>query len=299
MPKPLLSIAIPTYNRDIYLKKNLSALLPQFRRELEIIVSDNASTDNTTEVVEEFIEQGLPIKYLRNKTNLGWAGNFQNCYLNASAEYIMILGDDDIIVPEGINIILDILGRADCDVLYCETYGFSKDYLKERPGYNRGRRVFTKPDRFLLETILNIRQISAIIIRAGLIDQSRSITGNFAHLHNIFTAIQRGKNFIALRDPIIACMSNNSGFDNRVNFSDVYVNEFFSLFREYFSPFFTPLAMKKIENKMLLSYYPIYVYKIRVGFLRKDTNMQQNFEAFFHHNKLYSHFLKFVFTMII
>ena len=83
VPEKLLTIAIPTYNRSQYLRQNLSVLLPQFRKELEIIVSDNASTDDTSEVVKEFIKAGLPVKYIQNTTNLGWAKNFQNCYHNA------------------------------------------------------------------------------------------------------------------------------------------------------------------------------------------------------------------------
>ena len=212
-----------------------------------------------------------------------------------NGQYIIILGDDDIIVQGGINKILFHLKHHTYDVMYCNTYGFSDDYRKEMSNSVKGKKVFSRRDRFLTEIILCIRQISAIIIRSAHVDQMVSITGNFAHLHHIFTAIKQGKKFVMLREPIIACRSNNSEFDHTANFSDIYVSEFFTLFKGYFKNSLMKSAMRKIENRMLLFYYPIYLYKIKTGRLRGDCNQMKNFNYFFHQNPLYRYILRFIF----
>lgn len=70
---PLLSICIPTYNRSRYLQVSLAALIEQsesFHSDIEIVVSDNASTDNTEESMNTFRTQFSNLKYVRNTENL-------------------------------------------------------------------------------------------------------------------------------------------------------------------------------------------------------------------------------------
>ncbi len=71
--KPLLSICIPTYNRAEYLAKSLDTLvcLPEFNSsEVEVVISDNASTDNTQEVAKKYLDQYSNIHYYRNDENI-------------------------------------------------------------------------------------------------------------------------------------------------------------------------------------------------------------------------------------
>ncbi|MBK7095860.1 MAG: glycosyltransferase [Saprospiraceae bacterium] len=71
MVSKLLSITIPTYNRASFLKETLKQLFFQFDEidinQIEIIVSDNCSTDNTSEVIFEFVKKGFQINYIRNE----------------------------------------------------------------------------------------------------------------------------------------------------------------------------------------------------------------------------------------
>ena len=59
----LLTIAIPTFNRAPFLETNLLYLLAQYKNNFKIIVQDNASTDNTKNVIDKYIDLGLPIEY--------------------------------------------------------------------------------------------------------------------------------------------------------------------------------------------------------------------------------------------
>lgn len=98
----LLSILIPTYNREKYLLQNLT-LLSQYIKNLtlcgdvEIIISDNCSQDNTTQMVENFIRENreITIRFFKQKENIGLERNSCFTLKESKAKYVMFLGDDD------------------------------------------------------------------------------------------------------------------------------------------------------------------------------------------------------------
>lgn len=93
---PLVSIAIPTYNRaEGYLRQTIEAALRQDYPEIEVIVADNCSSDNTEQVVRGFEDRR--IRYFRHPENLGWLRNFNSCLEQARGAYFMLLPDDDLI----------------------------------------------------------------------------------------------------------------------------------------------------------------------------------------------------------
>lgn len=130
----LLSICIPTFNRGEYLKQSLDILLPQlknYKSIIEILISDNCSTDNTKNIVEGYCRTSqFPLQYSRNETNIGGNANFISLINKSKGKYIYVLGDDDVISPQFIDIILPFLysnrkydllhfnrlsGNAECD----------------------------------------------------------------------------------------------------------------------------------------------------------------------------------------
>jgi glycosyltransferase involved in cell wall biosynthesis len=91
---PLVSIAIPTYNRaDSYLPQALKSALSQSYSNLEIIVSDNCSTDNTAGFVSSI---GDPrVRYFRHDVNIGPTANVSFCIKQSKGAYLLLLHDDD------------------------------------------------------------------------------------------------------------------------------------------------------------------------------------------------------------
>ena len=93
---PLVTIGIPTYNRaDGYLKQALNSAVNQTYQNIEIIVSDNCSTDNTEGVVEGFNDSR--IRYVKHNENIGANNNFNYCLEQAKGSYFLLLHDDDLI----------------------------------------------------------------------------------------------------------------------------------------------------------------------------------------------------------
>jgi glycosyltransferase involved in cell wall biosynthesis len=113
MSIPLLSICIPTYNRARLLDSALFSLVPQViesRAAVELVVSDNCSPDDTAEVVARYVEKGAPIRYCRNERNLGAARNVLRLAGElARGEYCWVLGDDDLVRPDGVSRITSVL----------------------------------------------------------------------------------------------------------------------------------------------------------------------------------------------
>ncbi|GJL63794.1 MAG: hypothetical protein NPIRA04_24480 [Nitrospirales bacterium] len=103
MMSKLVTIGIPTYNRaNAFLPQALESAIAQTYENLEIIVSDNCSTDNTETVVKGY---GDPrIKYFRHGKNIGPLGNSNFCLEQAQGEYFLQLHDDDVIDPDFIEV---------------------------------------------------------------------------------------------------------------------------------------------------------------------------------------------------
>ncbi len=131
MHEVLLSIAIPTYNREKFLKRCLEYLYLQIAditNDVEIIVSDNASSDNTKNVVDQYIDLGLNIIYIRNSENRGPDFNIAQCYKTATGKYVLTLGDDDILIINSIkNIVSIIKENCNAGVIYLNNFEYKAE----------------------------------------------------------------------------------------------------------------------------------------------------------------------------
>ena len=96
---PLVSIGIPTYNRASKLRKCLNSVLQQSYSNLEVIISDNFSSDFTPDVCRDVMSQDHRIKTYRQTKNIKGVPNFNFIRKKSTGAYFMLLGDDDWIDP--------------------------------------------------------------------------------------------------------------------------------------------------------------------------------------------------------
>jgi abequosyltransferase len=114
----LLSICIPTYNHAEPLRKCLESIIPQASKlNIPIYISDNASTDNTKEVISSFKKEYPFLFYKRNTENLGVDVNMINAVYMATTKYIWALGARRIILPGMLEKIYDVLSKENLDLL--------------------------------------------------------------------------------------------------------------------------------------------------------------------------------------
>lgn len=127
MNKPLLSICIPTYNRVHYLKECLDSIICQFTdknvyEQVEIVISDNASQDNTFSLINDYQKEFSNIKYCRNQKFVPIAKNWDNAVLNSTGKYINTIGDDDFYLPNSLAKLLSLLKDSDSDIISVADY---------------------------------------------------------------------------------------------------------------------------------------------------------------------------------
>lgn len=109
MHNPKVSVLIPAYNYGHYIGEAIQSVLEQTFSDFELVIFDNQSTDNTVEIVNEFIKKDARIKLVINKTNVGMFRNYNEALLHANGEYIKFLNADDTFHPEILEKFVKIL----------------------------------------------------------------------------------------------------------------------------------------------------------------------------------------------
>lgn len=216
--RPLLSLAIPTYNRAKYLDQLLGVLLQQLdgERRVEVIVSDNASTDNTPAVVEMYRQQGLPIRYLHNETNRGPDFNILQCYEQAVGKYVWIFSDDDLIAPGTLRRVLEVLSPQLYDLVCIRNYSFEGDYVRHREFIAVPDLDLARAEDLARHVHVFFTFISGIIVNKERICSTphqpfESLLGtSLVQLGPYYTALNHLRRGLLIRDPLIAATGNTS-----------------------------------------------------------------------------------------
>lgn len=140
MTPSLLTIGIPTYNRAYSLKNVLPRLsqdLLGFESKIQILIVDNASSDETQAVVLDWIEavkSRLTVRYIRNTENIGMSRNIVSCFYMSDTNYTTFMGDDDCLNIKSYKKLIDILEGPE-EVSAVIGTGRSMNYLAGKKGF--------------------------------------------------------------------------------------------------------------------------------------------------------------------
>lgn len=126
---PDISIIIPVYNGENYIKKCIDSLINQTKRDIEIIIVNDGSTDNTEKIIKEYDDER--IKYFKNKNKgIGYSRNFG--IIKSTGNYLMFIDSDDYIEENACEELFDRCKKDDLDLLVCDFYReFSNKKVKE------------------------------------------------------------------------------------------------------------------------------------------------------------------------
>lgn len=165
----LLSICIPTYNRGHTLDKLLESIEEEINsskcNNVEIIISDNASTDNTEEIVNKYIKKNLSILYYRMNENMGFGVNINNSIKIASGDYCWFIGADDTIEKNSLNLIFDA--------------------IKQNPSAIIGSAIINKQEKRLIVNSKDSFVINNEITLSEFIDSCTELSALFAFISTI------------------------------------------------------------------------------------------------------------------
>lgn len=121
----LVSVCVNVYNREETIKQCLDSIVNQTHKELEIIVVDDASTDNSIAIIEDNYSKNNKIRILKNSQNLGPTRSAEKAYDVAKGDYLCTVDSDDYIELNCIKRCLQSIGKAGLVYTYCRHFGSS------------------------------------------------------------------------------------------------------------------------------------------------------------------------------
>lgn len=127
--KPEISVIIPTYNRARFIERAVQSVLNQTYQDFELIVVDDASTDDTEERVGHLLRNGMRFKYVRHDINRGASAARNNGIKTSTGEYIAFLDSDDEWLPEKLEKQMQVFEESQDDKLGVVYSGVA--YIKE------------------------------------------------------------------------------------------------------------------------------------------------------------------------
>jgi abequosyltransferase len=219
----VLSICIPTYNRALELKDCLLSIIESvrgYKEDIEIIVSDDAGTDNTKEIVESFQSTYSFIKYHRNSKNTR-DENFYILANMAAGKYLWIFGDDDKMAPHAIGRIFDLI-KSDRNLIICNYSIWSNDFSKrinDKYLKYKNDKSFDNHNELLKDLGLKLGFISCIVIKKESFltlspaEYGPYIEYGFSFLYSLYTAVRYRCNAYIIAEALVLQRGSNSCSD--------------------------------------------------------------------------------------
>lgn len=210
MNKPLLTIAIPTYNRNEILAENLARLIPQLTEECELLIIDNNSPLSVEESLKNvLIDKNIfKLRIIRNATNIGGAANIIRCFEESSGEWTWLLGDDDQPLDDAIKKITRILN-------------FYKDIDFINFSFFSGQNVDFKDVGFLsliknIKSFGNLLFISDGVYKTDFIKSFAYIGYNYIytaapHVAMVVAMLKSGKGFFLCKEAVVKAIQVDPG----------------------------------------------------------------------------------------
>ncbi len=172
---PKVSIILPTYNYAHYLPAALESLLAQTYKNFEVIVVDDASSDNTKQVINKFLNQSDKIKYFKNRKNLGPAKNFNRGLSYASGQYVVFFHPDDLFAPQFLEKQVRILdANPNIGVVFCLSHTINsqgKIIGKQKSAYVKPVGLIPQPTAFSKLIFGNYLPFLSAITRRKLVER--------------------------------------------------------------------------------------------------------------------------------
>jgi glycosyltransferase involved in cell wall biosynthesis len=216
MARDLVTICIPTFNRGKFLPLALESAASQTYTNIEILVTDNHSTDDTPEIMRSYSGKDPRISYHRHAHNLGMVGNFNSGLRLAQGSLVKILCDDDLLAPDCIEKCVNVFQEfpditlvacsrqiMDEDLRPLRVQGFSDDFV-----HMQGTKVI---QRCLFNGNL-IGEPAAVLFRRSA--ATRGFLENYSQLMDLemwFHALEKG-NFAFLPEPLCSFRSHGGQY---------------------------------------------------------------------------------------
>jgi glycosyltransferase involved in cell wall biosynthesis len=277
-----LSILIPTYNRAQKLIRMLENIETEIARSdaanfLEVIVSDNASPDETKIAVEEFIPNGYKIRYFRQDVNVGFDRNIKFLYEQAKGDYVWYVSDDDILLPGAMQEVVNGLKETNPDVLL---FSFEQPLGSTNRTFDLPESVslVTNPEK-IIELAAHYPKVTMYVVRKIDLTQYdwaeiEPFCGDgyfFVILCYSILARSDQARLTVISKPLATCDDDFS----HISFSPYVVLNFYRVFLHPFVQNYLPNLANYQQQKSYFDSIQL-MFAIKVGTLTTDNEKQFN-----------------------
>lgn len=269
MTQPLLTIAIPTFNRASTLDLCLAEMGSQVAAHgdrVELLISDNASTDETPAVIARHMEAGVSIRLIRNPENIGADANFAQCMREARGTFVLVFGDDDVLLEGALDKLLPLLADGKPGVVYLRGYSFKEDFRAERPRKAPAGKVvrFDNPRAFAAKVNVLFTFISGNVVNKSLLPEGFApesyLDTHLVQLSWTLKAAEKGTQNIFLDDFIVAAKAENSGGYAFCQVFGVNMNRIFQMLEAEGGD---PALFRAINQRTLNGFFPRWILNLR------------------------------------
>ncbi len=270
--QPLISIVLCTYNGQKYLEEQLESLVNQTYPHLEIIISDDASTDETKKILDNYQQrQGFNIFY--QPENMGYTKNFSFALSKTSGDYIALCDQDDIWLPNKIEALYEYFGEE--LLVYSDSLLIDEEGRSINKKLSDIRNMYSGRDTkgFIF---LNVVWGHALMMRKELLAYAADIPDSIPH--DIWFAYKA---------------ATVSGIR--------YCKKVLTYYRQHSGAYTTTLLPKKVKTRALNVRFEYYLKQLNwIAVMRQHASeTEQNFYNRFYHLFRRKEKGKFVFSLFI
>jgi glycosyltransferase involved in cell wall biosynthesis len=265
-----LTIAVPTFNRMKKLDRLLNFIFSlENNYKIEVIVSDNFSTDNTESIASKYLDKGLI--YYRQKSNIGFDSNVRFLYGASSGEYVWLVSDDDILFKNSIEKIIRILDLHSPDVLL---YSFQQPKGSSEKIFNFENNphiVYDKNE--IIELVTRYPKITSFILKKINLS-NKQLEGMEYTYESCYDFVGLAFTILDNNNPKLVIISDQlASADNDFHISRFPIEVWIGFWMVYKHPFVIKEAPKLWESKKDKSYYNSidYTYSLVVKKIEQES----------------------------
>lgn len=253
--KPLVSILIPTYNREQYLGDAINSALNQTYKNIEVIVHDDASTDGTVELLAEYHDKRLGV--IRTEDNHGMIGGWNYIISQAKGEYIKFLASDDLLEPDCVTRLVDAaLAHPHAALITCQRKFISEEgrVVKKMGFANKDMIVDGREHaRWILTTLREnkIGEPTATLYPRKLVKQAGEYDAQFSQFADFeywIRLLQFG-DLVYVHAPLCSFRTHAGSNTSAAIRDGRFITEIFALIHKYYKdPFFVIFSLTDADR---------------------------------------------------
>jgi glycosyltransferase involved in cell wall biosynthesis len=163
--RPSVSICVPSYNGEEYLRECFDSALAQSFADFELLVVDDCSSDGTVSIAQEYAARDSRVRVVVNEKNLGLVGNWNRCVELAKAPWIKFLFQDDVLTSRCLQLMMEATVKSDHLLIACDrAFIFDPETPTSLRDYYAGHRTFVR-SLFSRSKTLTGAEFSALVVR--------------------------------------------------------------------------------------------------------------------------------------